>query len=110
MTDTTPPAFGMDGAGEVEFFGVKLKVKDPRLAALLNSDVNDEVHTVVDRARGVFVADEQDESADTHVEPVIVDAEPADVRLRPADVRLRPAGTQLPSDDGPRAAFVDDPA
>ena len=34
----------------VEFFGVKIKVRDPRLAALLNSDVSDDVVVVGRRA------------------------------------------------------------
>jgi hypothetical protein len=37
--------------GEVEFFGVKLKVRNPRLAALLNSDVTEDVQVVGRRAR-----------------------------------------------------------
>jgi hypothetical protein len=32
--------------GELEFFGIKLKVRNPRLAALLNSDVNDDVRVI----------------------------------------------------------------
>jgi hypothetical protein len=42
--------------GELEFFGVKLKVNNPRLAALLNSDVNDDVHVVGRRVREAFSA------------------------------------------------------
>lgn len=40
--------------GELEFFGVKLKVKNPRLAALLKSDVAEEVQVVGRRARDAF--------------------------------------------------------
>lgn len=43
----------LDG-GELEFFGVKLKVNNPRLAALLNSDVTDDVQVVGWRAREVL--------------------------------------------------------
>ncbi|HOT23407.1 MAG TPA: hypothetical protein PLB30_02090 [Thermoleophilia bacterium] len=31
------------GQNEIDFFGMKLKVANPRLAALLNSDVNESV-------------------------------------------------------------------
>ena len=64
MDDATTPASGMNRAGEVEFFGVKLKVNNPRLAELLNSDMTDEVHVVVRRARGVFAADDPVRPAD----------------------------------------------
>jgi hypothetical protein len=47
-------------SGEVEFFGVKLKVRNPRLAALLNSDVTDEVQVIGRRARDAFSGDEAD--------------------------------------------------
>lgn len=43
----------------VEFFGVKLKVKDPRLAALLNSDVGDDVVVIGRRARDLMAHDVQ---------------------------------------------------
>ncbi|MEI6449572.1 MAG: hypothetical protein WCP98_06420 [Actinomycetes bacterium] len=46
-----------DGPGSVEFFGVKLKVNDPHLAALLNSSVNDDVRVIGRRAREVFAGD-----------------------------------------------------
>jgi hypothetical protein len=40
---------------ELEFFGVKLKVNNPRLAALLNSDVTTEdVQVIGRRAREAF--------------------------------------------------------
>ena len=42
---------------DVEFFGVNLKVNNPRLAALLNSDVTEEVQVIGRRARDVFVAE-----------------------------------------------------
>jgi hypothetical protein len=45
--------------GELEFFGVKLKVRNPHLAALLNSDVNDDVQVIGRRAREAFRGDEE---------------------------------------------------
>ena len=44
--------------GELEFFGVKLKVKNPRLAALLNSSVNEDVQVIGRRAREAFAGDD----------------------------------------------------
>lgn len=44
--------------GEIEFFGVKLKVDDPRLAALLNSDVTDDVQIVGRRVREALSRDD----------------------------------------------------
>ena len=54
------PTQASDGS-ELEFFGVKLKVKNPHLAALLNSDVNEDVQVIGRRAREALRAD--DESA-----------------------------------------------
>ena len=45
------------GSGSVEFFGVKLKVNNPHLAALLNSSVSDDVQVIGRRARDVFAGD-----------------------------------------------------
>jgi hypothetical protein len=42
---------------DVEFFGVKLKVSNPRLAALLNSSVSEDVQVIGKRARDVFAVD-----------------------------------------------------
>lgn len=50
----------------VEFFGVKLKVNNPRLAALLNSSVNEDVQVIGHRARSAFAADSRTEFEDTH--------------------------------------------
>ena len=44
------PSQVTDGS-ELEFFGVKLKVNNPRLAALLNSDVTEDVQVNGRRAR-----------------------------------------------------------
>jgi len=46
----------------VEFFGVRLTVKDPRLAALLNSDVTDDVVVVGRRAIDLVTVDDEDEA------------------------------------------------
>ena len=111
MAEKTSSASRLDGAGEVEFFGVKLKVNNPRLAALLNSDVTDEVTVVVQRARGVFAADEPDEAADTLGDAVEVLVEQAIADAAPADVQLRRVDAQLPPDDvEPRGAPVEYPA
>ena len=110
MVDATPPVSRLDGAGEVEFFGVKLKVSNPRLAALLNSDVTDEVTVVVRRARGVLAADDAEAAgasgdiADVQLESAIADAAPADVQLRRDDAQLPP------DDDGPLDALAEHPA
>lgn len=37
--------------GEVNFFGIKIHVKNPKLAAVLNSSVTDDVATVAERVR-----------------------------------------------------------
>jgi len=46
-----------DEVHEVEFFGVTLKVRNPRLAALLNSDVTEDVRVVGRRALDVLAGD-----------------------------------------------------
>jgi hypothetical protein len=51
--------------GEVEFFGVKLKVKNPRLAALLNSNVTEDVQVIGRRAcEALRAADDPDADLD----------------------------------------------
>jgi hypothetical protein len=50
----------------VEFFGVKLKVNDPRLAALLNSSVTEDVQVIGHRARNAFSDYGRGASEDTH--------------------------------------------
>jgi len=48
----------LNGPGaDVEFFGVKLRVNNPHLAALLNSDVSDDVQVIGRRARDVVAHD-----------------------------------------------------
>jgi hypothetical protein len=48
----------------IEFFGVRLKVKDPRLAALLNSDVTDDVVVVGRRAIDLVTVDDEGEAVE----------------------------------------------
>ncbi|MCX6372405.1 MAG: hypothetical protein NTX16_04865 [Actinobacteria bacterium] len=55
-----------DGPCGVEFFGVKLKVNNPRLAALLNSNVNDDVQVIGRRAREAFAGDSRAAYEDVH--------------------------------------------
>jgi len=49
-----PPAENGPESSDVEFFGVRLKVRNPRLAALLNSNVNEDVQVIGRRARDAF--------------------------------------------------------
>ena len=74
------PAEGEESASDLEFFGVKLKVKNPRLAALLNSDVNDEVQVIGRRARDAF-AGPDDAQAEREIERRVLHADDS-VRLR----------------------------
>jgi hypothetical protein len=46
----------------VEFFGVQLKVHDPRLAALLNSDVSEDVVVIGRRARDLMATAETEDA------------------------------------------------
>jgi len=82
------PTQAPDGEGlessEVEFFGVKLKVRNPHLAALLNSSVNEDVQVIGRRARDAFGADD-DGRADADVEPQLRDADDS-VQLRLGDI------------------------
>ena len=74
----------MGSTDSVEFFGVKLKVNNPRLAALLNSDVTDDVVVVGQRARDLMAlgADEMvvepDEGAGATCPPADAGRGPAD--------------------------------
>jgi hypothetical protein len=73
----TPPSTA-DGDprenGELEFFGVKLKVKNPRLAALLNSSVSEDVQVIGARAREVF-SGADDARAEREVEQRVLRAD-----------------------------------
>jgi hypothetical protein len=60
--------------GELEFFGVKLKVKNPRLAALLNSSVNEDVQVIGARAREAFSGPD-DVRAEREVEERVLHAD-----------------------------------
>ncbi len=51
----------MTDDAEVEFFGAHIKVKNARLAALLNSAVTDDVVVVGKRARDLVSAEQRDE-------------------------------------------------
>lgn len=50
-------------AGDVEFFGVRLKVNNPHLAALLNSSVTEDVQVIAGRAKDVFSGENRPASA-----------------------------------------------
>ena len=84
MVHMQPPGEDEAESGEVEFFGVKLKVRNPHLAALLNSSVHEDVQVIGRRARDAFgpadvVDDEQG------VERRVLDADDS-VELRFDDV------------------------
>ena len=51
----------MSDDAEVDFFGVHIKVRSARLAALLNSAVTDDVVIVGRRARDLVLPDERDD-------------------------------------------------
>jgi hypothetical protein len=70
---------------ELEFFGVKLKVRNPRLAALLNSDVNEDVQVIGQRARQALRGDE-DKRAERDVAARVLHADDSvTVRLDEAE-------------------------
>lgn len=74
-----PPTTGGD---EIEFFGVKLRVNDPRLAALLDSDVTEDVQVVGRRAREALSRDD-DARAQRDVEQRLRrDDEPVTIRSK----------------------------
>lgn len=54
MTSTKASSADASEGGELEFFGVKLKVRNPHLAALLNSSVHEDVQVIGRRARDAF--------------------------------------------------------
>jgi hypothetical protein len=73
----SPPQASSDDAlesGELEFFGVKLKVRNPHLAALLNSSVNEDVQVIGRRARDAF-GGADDERAEREVEERVLHAD-----------------------------------
>jgi len=65
------PAHG----NELEFFGVKLKVKNARLAELLNSSVTEDVQVIGARARDVFATPEDEARAEHDVEERMLHAD-----------------------------------
>jgi hypothetical protein len=72
-------------ANEFEFFGVKLKVKNPHLAALLNSDVHEDVQVIGRRAREALRTDEESD-AEREVAVRMLDADDSvTIRLDEAD-------------------------
>jgi hypothetical protein len=73
-----------DGS-ELEFFGVKLKVNNPRLAALLNSDVNEDVQVLGRRAREAFKGDEEIRAERDVAARMLNDADSVVIRLDEAD-------------------------
>jgi hypothetical protein len=72
-----------EGPGSVEFFGVRLKVSNPHLAALLNSSVSDDVQVIGQRARDAFAGDSRAEYEDVHRRPPSTDGDT--VRVIPED-------------------------
>ena len=54
MAPTQAPSGDAPESGELEFFGVKLKVRNPHLAVLLDSGVSDDVQVIGRRARDAF--------------------------------------------------------
>ena len=67
MALTAPNGDPANG-GELEFFGVKLNVKNPHLATLLNSSLNDDVQVIRRRARDAFAGAGDDARAEREVE------------------------------------------
>jgi len=54
---------------DVEFFGVKLKVKNERLATLLNSSVNENVVVIGRRTFDLLARADEDEGLDVLEQP-----------------------------------------
>lgn len=111
MNDTASNAADLDGAGEIEFFGVRLKVNHPRLASLLDGDGAEEVTVVVGPA-GVEPAGSVDDvaagarggAAEARLEQAITSAGVTDVHVRRAGAKVRP------EHDAPQAAPIEHPA
>jgi hypothetical protein len=66
----------------VEFFGVKLKVNNPHLAALLNSSVTEDVQVIGGRARSAFAADSHSQTEDAHPDPPEAEVTDGSVDIR----------------------------
>ena len=71
----------MADSSDVDFFGAHIKVKSPRLAALLNSAVTDNVVVVGKRALDLVSSDEREEDLN-----VVLDGGPAAARGDDASV------------------------
>lgn len=54
MVETQASSTEAQESDELEFFGVKLTVRNPHLVALLNSNVNEDVQVIGRRARDAF--------------------------------------------------------
>lgn len=61
MMDAGPDHSRESRQGEVEFFGIKLKVNNPRLATLLNSSVNEDVVVIGRRTVDLIARADDDE-------------------------------------------------
>jgi hypothetical protein len=72
-------------AGELEFFGVKLKVNNPRLAALLNSDVTDDVQVIGRRAREALSSADEGRAEEVVAERVLRAGDSVAIRLDEAE-------------------------
>lgn len=75
MTPLTGQARDIDRS-DVEFFGIKLKVANPRLATLLNSDENENV-VVIGRRTVDLLARADEEEGLEHLEGAAADADRA---------------------------------
>ena len=62
-----------DGLGSVEFCGVKLKVNNPHLAALLNSSASNDAQLIGRRARDAFAGARRAAYEDVHRWPLSAD-------------------------------------
>ncbi len=74
------------GPGNVEFFGMKLNVNNPHLAALLNSSMSDDVHVIGRRARDAFASERLAADEDVHLRPLSADG--STVRVIKEDASL----------------------
>ena len=68
----------MSDDAEVDFFGAPIKVRSARLAALLNSDVTDDVVVVGKRARELVSPDEREDEVNRALDGVEARTPPPD--------------------------------
>lgn len=93
-----------DESSEVEFFGMRIKVKDAKLAALLNSDVSENVVVIGQRTRDLFSV--EIERADEQTEqPPADDASDsaAELPAQPPTAGAPPQGAPEPERDPPQS-------